>query len=99
MAHYANGIIVYNEAGNVGIGENGSSSNSLMLFPNPANTNINFNINYNEVTSLEIYDYTGKLVQIKPYHSNRNKMELEIASLNPGMYSYRHTHPIILVSL
>jgi hypothetical protein len=91
MAHNSKGVVVYNETGLVGITENRQQNHTLKVFPNPTENTIAFNITYNDVMTIDIYDYTGKLVGVNNYSGNRNNLELEAGSLNPGVYSYQLT--------
>ena len=61
----------------------------LSLSPNPAKTYINLNLKgWSGVTSICIYDISGKLVQSKQV-INANQSKLDISSLKSGMYMLR----------
>lgn len=86
MAHKSKGIVVYNEAGNVGIHENVLSKFELDMFPNPANDKITFHIKTSEISKLEVYDYTGKQVKVAFNSKNENETEIDISALSSGIY-------------
>lgn len=88
MAHNSKGIVIHNEAG-VGINEQNIPGTQLNLFPNPSSSTVTFDVNYSDVNSMEVFDYTGKLVEVKSYSGNENNLELEINSLSSGIYGYR----------
>ncbi len=75
-----------------GIEANTFLANSVNLFPNPSNesTTVKFTLAENSAVTLNIYDMTGKLVQVV---NNNDQMiagdyslQVETASLPPGVY-------------
>lgn len=75
-----------------GIEANSFLANSLNLFPNPANENttVKFTLAENAAVTLNIYDMTGKLVQVV---NNNDQMiagdyslQVETSSLPAGVY-------------
>ncbi len=85
------GNITYNPNAN-GIEANTFLANSVNLFPNPANesTTVKFTLAENSAVTMNIYDMTGKLVQVV---NNNDQMiagdyslQVETASLPPGVY-------------
>ncbi|MES2593011.1 MAG: T9SS type A sorting domain-containing protein [Bacteroidota bacterium] len=86
MAHSSKGIVVYNEAGNVGIDEGTRPKLELNMFPNPANDKIAFHKKTSEITKLEVFDYTGKLVKAAFNYKNENEVEMDISALSSGIY-------------
>ena len=61
--------------------------NSVKMYPNPANGVVNFSSASNEVLQVAIYDMLGKQV----LRSDRVQSQLNISSLNPGMYFVKMT--------
>ena len=58
------------------------SANAVKMYPNPANGVVYFSSASNEVLEVAIYDLLGKQV----LRSNRVQSQLNISSLNPGIY-------------
>lgn len=57
-------------------------SQSLSIYPNPSQTSFSINVN---VTNVEIYDLTGKL--IKTYTGDFTRTDtLDVSTLKPGVY-------------
>lgn len=56
----------------------------LKIYPNPSNTNINL-ISSEKITSLFIYDVTGKLAS-KTENLNLNKITVPVSSFKKGVY-------------
>ena len=63
-------------------GLDGSSLNSLKMHPNPASGIVKFATASSEVLSVSVYDLLGK--EVMPAQTIQS--ELNISSLNPGMY-------------
>ena len=63
-----------------------SSSNSIEVFPNPANKELNISLNNskNEKATIEFYNLEGKL--IKQFSTNKNYSSINISELNKGIY-------------
>tara|TARA_B110000459_G_scaffold148588_1_gene161938 strand:- start:408 stop:1394 length:987 start_codon:yes stop_codon:yes gene_type:complete len=68
--------------GNPTAGISDSTLNSVKMYPNPANGFVYFSSASNEVLEVAIYDLLGKQV----LRSNRVQSQLNISSLNPGIY-------------
>jgi hypothetical protein len=65
---------------------NAVSGNSLSFFPNPANDYIILDLRgYKDMTTISIYDETGKLVQNKQ-SINTNQLKINVSSLKTGAY-------------
>ena len=58
------------------------ASSSVKMYPNPANGTINFSTASNAILQVAVYDMLGKQV----LRSDRVKSQLDISSLQPGMY-------------
>jgi len=58
------------------------ATNSVKMFPNPAKGFVNFSSASNEVLDVAVYDMLGKEV----LRANAVQSQLNISSLNPGMY-------------
>lgn len=57
------------------------------IFPNPTQDILNINTNsHNSIKSVKIYNTVGQLVFTKISYIEENMVELDIASLNPGVY-------------
>ncbi|SHK44196.1 ELWxxDGT repeat protein [Epilithonimonas mollis] len=59
------------------------NKNSFSIYPNPADNFINISGD-NVITSVQVYDYSGKLLLNNP--ANSKKLELNISSLHKGNY-------------
>lgn len=85
------GNINYTPSAN-GIAANSFLANSLSLFPNPANekATVNFSLEANSAVSMNIYDMTGKLVQVvtdkEEMIAGDYSIPVETASLPSGVY-------------
>jgi hypothetical protein len=85
------GNINYTPSAN-GIEANSILANSLNLFPNPANemATVNFTLEESAAVTLNIYDMTGKLVQVVTNNDQMlagdYSMKIETASLPEGAY-------------
>jgi len=68
-----------------------SKDNSIALFPNPSNGNTQLNVlaQQEEITTLSIFDLTGKLVSDRKInlHKGSNQFELNLSSLETGIYT------------
>ena len=58
------------------------SSNSVKMYPNPSNGVVNFSSASNEAIGVTVYDLLGKQVM----GAQNVQSQLNISSLNPGMY-------------
>ena len=58
------------------------SANAVKMYPNPAKGVVNFSSASNEVLDVAVYDMLGKQV----LRANAVQSQLNISSLNPGMY-------------
>ncbi len=58
------------------------SANAVKMYPNPAKGFVNFSSASNEVLDVAVYDMLGKQV----LRANAVQSQLNISSLNPGMY-------------
>ena len=58
------------------------AANAVKMFPNPAKGFVNFSSTSNEVLDVAVYDMLGKQV----LRANAVQSQLNISSLNPGMY-------------
>lgn len=85
------GNINYTPSAN-GIEANSILANSLNLFPNPANemATVNFTLEESSAVTLNIYDMTGKLVQVVTNNDQMlagdYSMKIETATLPEGAY-------------
>lgn len=62
-----------------------SNENAYKVYPNPANESINFEVT-DEVTSITITDFTGKLVDNLSVENG--KLNLNVTSMYDGIYFY-----------
>ena len=60
-----------------------SLDNSLNIYPNPTNSTLN--IEAEKISSVQIYDISGKLLNNRVY-SNENMVSVNISSLETGIY-------------
>lgn len=59
----------------------------VLIFPNPSSGILNLISSYNSSNLIyELYDITGKLIQINVIESNGSKIVLDISGLEKGMY-------------
>ena len=58
------------------------AANTVKMYPNPAKGFVNFSSTSNEVLDVAVYDMLGKQV----LRANAVQSQLNISSLNPGMY-------------
>ena len=65
------------------------NSISLLVYPNPANSILNISTE-EQITSIEIFDFTGKLIILKPIKLRQTE-EINIEKLTPGIYLLRAT--------
>ncbi len=70
----------------VGIKEN-SKSNEFRVFPNPATALINFAFNSEEAGKVELYDVTGKKVNVVNIEDKKARINTD--NLANGLYIYR----------
>lgn len=76
--------------GNQTAGINNYAKNSVKLYPNPAKSVVNFSSLSNAVLEVSIYNILGKEV----LRSKSVQSQLDISSLNPGMYFLNITQGI-----
>jgi len=63
-----------------------NTGNSLYFFPNPAKDYIILTLKgYKDITTINIYDETGKLVQSKQ-SINTNHLKINVSPLKTGVY-------------
>ncbi len=62
--------------------EQGDLTNTISVFPNPANDVMNFNLSDNQAQTVSIYSGLGKLVKEEKYTDN----SVNISGLEKGMY-------------
>ncbi len=80
-------------AGSTGINEH-SSSNDVIVYPNPANNYVTIIVDVTEASSVIAYDVTGKAVSsVSPLNQimngiNRKEGVINTSSLSVGLYSY-----------
>ena len=63
------------------------SANAVKMYPNPANGVVNFSSASNEAIGVTVYDLLGKQVM----EAQNVQSQLNISSLNPGMYFVKMT--------
>ncbi|OFY94795.1 MAG: hypothetical protein A3K10_04725 [Bacteroidetes bacterium RIFCSPLOWO2_12_FULL_31_6] len=80
------GLYEYDCTAVVGIEENQINENSILVFPNPAKDKIVISNLANEETSIEIYDFNGKVVKNINEIPNNNEQEINLSELNSGIY-------------
>jgi hypothetical protein len=65
----------------------------LSLFPNPASKSITLNIeNYNGPVQIKVYDLQGKMLIASNLSVTNSNVNLNISSLNSGLYLVRVTN-------
>jgi len=70
----------------VGIEENDSKSNELIVYPNPSSNKITIKHNSNEIiTEVSLFDYSGKLILTKR-NLNLNEVALDLNLQTSGIY-------------
>ncbi|MES2779696.1 MAG: DUF4397 domain-containing protein [Bacteroidota bacterium] len=74
----------------VGIAEQMINSNSLAVYPNPANSELHIRFESNKANdiTIEIMDLTGKAIvtQNRNMHFGFNNLSIDVSSLNNGLY-------------
>jgi len=73
----------------VGILKNGEINSSVSVYPNPANTEVNFVSANQVVTTVTVFDVTGKVIDVVTLKSGKTK--LDVSNYNQGFYIYRYT--------
>ena len=58
----------------------------LNVFPNPANDVLNINFEANLVSSVQLTDLTGKVVDVQTAKVGVNTISFEVANVNAGVY-------------
>jgi hypothetical protein len=64
---------------------------SFQLFPNPANESISILLNEKESATIEVFDGTGRLIQLKQNNFAVSKTEMNISEFPSGIYTVRVT--------
>jgi len=63
------------------------SENSLFLYPNPSNGIFKLVTGTNEITSIEVYDVTGKIIWSKnDFGVSNSEIQLNLSSVSQGIY-------------
>lgn len=68
-----------------------SFGNSFLCFPNPANESISIVLSGNESAVVELFDQTGRLLRSQQTPALSGKIEMNIATFSPGIYTLRVT--------
>ncbi|MEO8760366.1 MAG: T9SS type A sorting domain-containing protein [Bacteroidia bacterium] len=77
--------LIYNPA--AGITTNTAKSNNIHVFYADKNLNVDFSNRTDEISTLSIYDLTGKLVSSQKIENNKLNT-VSLSTLNTGMYLY-----------
>jgi hypothetical protein len=67
---------------NITVGLNENQLNNLIIFPNPTKDWINISGVSNDVNSIELIDYTGKIL----LKTSKNTNRLDVSEFKPGLY-------------
>ena len=88
------------------IGLNELDLNQFRFYPNPSEdyTMIKYSIQSNQLLTIEVYNSLGQLVKTVAQNSNKNKIKINNAGINSGVYYYNllinglkvHTQKIII---
>ena len=71
------------------------NASSISVYPNPTNNLISISSDLNPITSIELYDLQGRIIQHKVI-SNLTKVELRLESYKSGIYILRvHSNDMI----
>ena len=70
-----------------GVHENFSAS-GITIYPNPTANEINFEINNTEISAIEIFDMSGRIITAMPANKN-NHIVYNAEALASGSYFYR----------
>jgi PKD repeat protein len=62
-----------------------NSSNSLLLYPNPT-TNI-LHLSAQKITSIKIFDCTGRIVPVNIFRLGTNQMDIDTSAMENGIYT------------
>ncbi|HBS86353.1 MAG: hypothetical protein A2W91_19255 [Bacteroidetes bacterium GWF2_38_335] len=72
----------------VGIETIDIENSQITLFPNPVNNMLNIDLGSIEVNqfNIEVFDMTGRKIEVKPTENNQNPYELDMSGNAEGMY-------------
>ncbi len=73
----------------LGIGEQNSIKNTLIIFPNPANDILNIHIPmiYNDGNnSISIYNISGKEIKKIPLNGKKDNYQIDVSGMTEGLY-------------
>jgi hypothetical protein len=63
----------------------------FQIFPNPANEALSILLNEKETATIEVFDETGRRMQLQKTNTEVSKIELNISEFSSGIYTVRVT--------
>src|SRR5690606_24285630 len=70
------------------------AENDFKIYPNPTNGLIVIEKNFNEATTIEVINLSGKLILNTDFKTNENQKIIDLSSLAPGIYFVKILSPI-----
>ena len=86
---FAGGVFKYTGA-SLGVADFNNTS-EFAVYPNPTNGIVNLSSSINAVSDVAVYDLLGKQVYTKSFSALNNEVEVDLSSLNSGVYFLKAT--------
>lgn len=68
------------------VNDNNSVTNSLKIYPNPANSTVTIDNPNNGTTEIKVFDLNGRLIKNVPFNTNDKNISLNVSELIKGNY-------------